>query len=58
MRSKVWVISSIVLAFKDGYKQSEIAKFLNLSVSSVSKIIKIQYSTPDPLKLKMQKILL
>ena len=39
---------NITKAFQDGYKQSEIAKFLGLSVSLISKVIKIQDSTPDP----------
>ncbi len=42
--------SAIAIAFKDGYKQAEIARFLRLSVSTISKIIKIQDSTPDPFK--------
>jgi len=46
--------SAISEAFKNGYKQSEIAKFLGLSVSLVSKIIKIQDSTPDPLRLRVR----
>jgi REP element-mobilizing transposase RayT/arsenate reductase-like glutaredoxin family protein len=35
-------------AYKDNFSQSEIARFLNLSISTISKIIKIQNSTPDP----------
>ena len=38
----------ILQAYKDSFSQSEIAKFLDLSISSISKIIKIQNSTPDP----------
>jgi len=39
----------IIEAFNDGYMQSEIAEFLNISNSTISKIIKIHNSTPDPL---------
>jgi REP element-mobilizing transposase RayT len=38
----------ILQAYKDNFSQSEIAKFLDLSISTISKIIKIQNSTPDP----------
>ncbi len=38
----------IAEAYKNGFSQSEIAQELNLSISSVSKIIKIQNSSPDP----------
>jgi REP element-mobilizing transposase RayT/DNA-binding CsgD family transcriptional regulator len=40
--------NEIKKAYQDGFSQSEIAKELNLSISSISKILKIQNSSPDP----------
>jgi len=39
---------AIVAALDDGYTQAEIAKYLKLSRSAVSKIVKSVFSTPDP----------
>ncbi|QOR62875.1 transposase [Sulfurovum sp. ST-21] len=39
---------SIINACDDGYTQAQIAKYLSLSRSLVSKIVKSRYSTPDP----------
>jgi len=36
-------------AFDDGYTQSKIAEYLNVSRSLISKLLKGRYSTPDPL---------
>jgi len=47
---------AIATAFNNGYKQSEIAKFLGFSVSLISKIIKIQDSRPDPFKVCFETI--
>jgi REP element-mobilizing transposase RayT len=39
---------AIVNAFKDGYRQSEIANYIQLSSSLISKIVKSGDSSPDP----------
>jgi len=39
---------AITNALEDGYTQAEIAKYLQLSRSAVSKIVKSVFSTPDP----------
>jgi len=41
--------SAIMQAIDDGYTQAEIAKYLNLSRSAISKVAKSAYSTPRPL---------
>ncbi len=40
----------ILKSSKDGFSGSEIAKFLGLSDSAISRIIKSQNSNPDPKK--------
>ena len=38
----------IIDAINDGYTQAEIAKYLNVSRSMISKVVKSAYSTPEP----------
>jgi len=33
---------------KDGYTQAEVVRYIGLSRSALSKIVKSVYSTPDP----------
>ena len=40
--------SAIIHAIEDGYTQAEVAKYIGLSRSALSKIVKSAYSTPDP----------
>jgi len=40
--------TAIINAFKDGYRQSEIAKYIQMSSSLISKIVKSGDSSPDP----------
>ncbi len=40
--------SAIIHAIEDGYTQAEVAKYISLSRSALSKIVKSAYSTPDP----------
>jgi len=39
---------AIILALKDGYTQAQIARYLSVSRSLISKIVKSLYLTPDP----------
>jgi len=43
-------------AQRDGYTQAEIAKYLKMSRSNVSKIVKSVFSTPDPKVLLLYKL--
>ncbi len=47
-KDKIKRNSAIIKAIEDGYTQAEVAKYLGLSRSAVSKIVKSAYSTPDP----------
>ncbi len=40
--------SAIINAIEDGYTQAEVAKYLEMSRSSICKIVKSVFSTPDP----------
>ncbi len=46
--SKAQRNSAIIDAVKDGYTQAQIAKQLGLSRSLISKVVKSEFSTPDP----------
>jgi hypothetical protein len=39
--------TAIIHVIEDGYTQAEVAKYIALSRSAVSKIVKSIYSTPD-----------
>ena len=40
--------STIINAIEDGYTLAEVAKHLKMSRSSICKIVKSAFSTPDP----------
>jgi len=47
-KDKIKRNTAIIQAIEDGYTQAEVGKYLGLSRSAVSKIVKSVYSTPDP----------
>ena len=47
-KDKIERNSAIIQAIEDGYTQAEVARYIDLSRSALSKIVKSAYSTPDP----------
>jgi len=47
-KDKIERNSAIIQAIEDGYTQAEVARYIGLSRSALSKIVKSLYSTPDP----------
>jgi REP element-mobilizing transposase RayT/DNA-binding CsgD family transcriptional regulator len=47
-KDKIERNSAIIQAIEDGYTQAEVARYIGLSRSALSKIVKSVYSTPDP----------
>jgi len=46
-KDKIERNSAIIQAIEDGYTQAEVARYIDLSRSALSKIVKNAYSTPD-----------